>query len=1234
MFLNRHMRRRQEALGRRSAAKCNANSRPQGSTQGSSQVSSIVTSSIAAGALMLAAPSAGFAQVVVPSATLGPCVITNTTIVTCTGDLSEGIDVNDPADQIDTLNVYNLNQAIIPAADTNGIYFYRTKGGNLTINADTGTYGITTTGFADGIKAKVAGVGNISITSEGDITAGGHGIFGSVSNLGGVAIDNTGDIDAGINGIYAFAAGYTMITSRGNIAADNHGIYANVLGADIKIDSTGDIAAVTDGIKAYVIGNGNISVTSDASNATDGKIKAGGNGIYTSVSGSGNVTITNTGDIEWGGNNGIFAKTNGGNITITQKGDITATGGSGYGIRARNEDTDAGNITINVTGNISSDKDGVDAKLYNAANGTIDIDVIGHIKSNKDGVDARAKSDIFIDVTEYITAVEDGIEANVSGDGSIMITAGGDIKGVDDDTPVNNGIVATVVGTGNVTITSNGNIRAGKYGIFAQTKGGYITITQKTGNITATTGYGIFADNDDTDAGNININVTGNIDSAGDGVEAQLYNAATGIIDIDVIGNITSNGIGIDANAKNDVLIDVTGDVTAGTVGINAYSEIGDVSVYSDGYIYANVHGIFADAGAGDITIEHIGDIKAVRNGINAKVAGSGNVTITSNGNIHAGVDGIQTYTTSTNISKVSVSNANIQGGDGSGAGINFLSNAGATNILNIYGEVTLSSLGGTAINGGDGDTTINNWGTLNTVSNGDILLGTGANAFNNYAGGVFHSGAVVDLGAGNLFDNHGTVSPGGDGNILTTELTGQFNQTDSGILAVDIDQASGKADRLTVSETAALSGNVRATVMNPAFGPTQNTILSATGGTTDNGLGVIASPALQAALSYPNANDVVLSTDLDFTAPGAELNENQTSLAETVSAALGAGGGALDPVILALLNGPTDNPEYQFALDQLGGESFLNEDTATLFGAEAFGGQMFSCQVNGEQYAAISEGSCLWVRPIQAYTFDRDSTATNIGFNGDAFGTSVGGQTEFAPDWFAGLAFGFENGDLTSDTGVTSDRESFNAGLSLKHTMGAFAVSGVVFAGTSHFDTTRNIAIGGFTATNMASHDVTSIGARARGAYVHEFGGGTFIKPMVDFSLVHLDRGGFSETGTASTALTIAGSSDTYFSATPAVEFGIDHQTKDNQIVRFYGKAGIALYADDGQSLSGSFTNAPAGTAGFVSNTEFDNVFAEVEAGFTFMDDGAATIQLGFQGRYSENSTQSGGFIKANMDF
>src|ERR1700677_137271 len=108
---------------------------------------------------------------------------------------------------------------------------------------------------------------------------------------------------------------------------------------------------------------------------------------------------------------------------------------------------------------------------------------------------------------------------------------------------------------------------------------------------------------------------------------------------------------------------------------------------------------------------------------------------------------------------------------------------------------------------------------------------------------------APPSTSAGNTLTNAGTLSPGGAGVIQATALTGNLVQTATGRLLTHINLAGGASGRVDVSGTAHLAGAGQVQLVNPVLGAYQQTILSAAGGVTDNGLALLASPLLHAQL-------------------------------------------------------------------------------------------------------------------------------------------------------------------------------------------------------------------------------------------------------------------------------------------------------------------------------------------------------------------------------------------------
>lgn len=124
---------------------------------------------------------------------------------TRTGDQSAGITNQGVPPDFTTPPVTTLNvsgQGITPAPGVNGIEFSDGTGGDVTVQSNTGSFGITTADVTTGILASSdGGFGNsgpVTVTSIGNITVGnnGNGIFAEsfsiLADTGPVTVTSTG----------------------------------------------------------------------------------------------------------------------------------------------------------------------------------------------------------------------------------------------------------------------------------------------------------------------------------------------------------------------------------------------------------------------------------------------------------------------------------------------------------------------------------------------------------------------------------------------------------------------------------------------------------------------------------------------------------------------------------------------------------------------------------------------------------------------------------------------------------------------------------------------------------------------------------------------------------------------------------------------------------------------------------------------------------------------------------
>ncbi|MEO8419783.1 MAG: hypothetical protein ABI457_01190, partial [Hyphomicrobium sp.] len=871
------------------------------------------------------------AQTVPPAA---PCnqVSGGGTTVTCTGDVSTGVLLNNGGGPFTTLNIVNLTDDITPASGVDGIRF--TSLGGITINSDTGPFAIIST--ARGIYANSSSGQPVTIRSNGDIVSVGDGIDGR-SGSGDVAIASTGDITttgAIADGIYAYAYNGTIaIASTGDITTQGAGGYGirsfGSLGAT-GIASFGNITTAGD----YARGIGAYSLLADVAIASSGNITTGGfnaHGIYAHVvSGAGEVAITSTGNITTRGTGavGILVDVDGsGDVAIASFGNIATFGDTSYGIKA----TANGDVAIDSLGTISTGGASSTGIFAASTTGSVSVSSSGNIATLGDDADG-------------VAATSNGGPVTITSNADIA-TSGNSASGIFGGAQ---GDPLTIMSFGNIATEGNNS-----FGIAAGSITGSVTITS-TGNI-ATEGTNSAAINVGTDDGAITINSYGNIATAGTNAIGINASSVYGAISIASYGDVAVAGagsIGINAQTNGDVTITSFGNISAGPDSldaISALSQTGKLVIVSRGDITTmgtGAYGIRA-MGYASAYVFNAGNITTTGDVADALAAMSfGTVTIVNTGNISATGSGSAGIFAGGQAGNVVLNLGTIEGCPC--AGVVLMSNG--TNQLTNFGSI-ISVPTGLAIEAAGAANFIDNFGTIT----GDVEFVMGGGEFNNHAGALFNAGDTVEAG---LVTNDGTLNPGGAGVVLSTALGDSFVQNAGGIFAVDV--SGSTSDQIFVSNTANLAGKVAVTVTSlPTTAVQSYLILEALSGVTDNGLSLTASPALHATLTYPNATDVVLGVAVDFTVDG--LNPNQRAIATNLSDVFNSGVGTLGPAMLGLLN-VTDLDEFKAALNQLSPELYSDAEIAALYSSLAFSNSLLSCKVNGTDTASIiREGQCLW---------------------------------------------------------------------------------------------------------------------------------------------------------------------------------------------------------------------------------------------------------------------------------
>ena len=497
------------------------------------------------------------------------------------------------------------------------------KGDVLIENYQADTGKITINSTIDTSKYNDEHTGNITVTTDGDITTA-DGVAlnaadkvsinskkGSVATGGNVTANNEVDIDAANN-----------ITANGSLTSDTANVYLNAggsvntqnvtAGQAVDIDAKQDITAGGN----LISNSGDITLDAGGSITTNGTVNAHDDVIANAngdINTNGDVTATNGKAVLNSSTGSVTTKnvtagqvvdidaeqdiTAGGNL-ISKNGDITLNAHSGS-ITTQGTVSAHNNVIANANGNINTNGDVTaetgQAKLNSSA-GSV---TTKNVKANKD-VDIDAKQNIT--ANGNLTSTQANVDLNAGG----SITTKGMVNAHDN-----------VIANANGDINTNGDVTAQTGNAMLNSKGGSVN----TGNVTAGQAVDIDAAKDITASGNltstnanVDLNASGSITTSGQ-VKAQQnvdYNAK-GSITTEGIINSTAGNINLQTDAAQGN-ITFGGDVTAdhGNINIdvlqngsvtdhdNKFKALGDKGDINSGNFALQIKG------AGDVDLHEI----------------------------------------------------------------------------------------------------------------------------------------------------------------------------------------------------------------------------------------------------------------------------------------------------------------------------------------------------------------------------------------------------------------------------------------------------------------------------------------------------------------------------------------------------------------------------------------------------------------------------------------------------
>ena len=767
------------------------------------------------------------------------------------------------------------------------------------------------------------------------------------------------------------------------------------------------------------------------------------------------------------------------------------------------------------------------------------------------------------------------------------------------------------------------------------------------------------------DGGRVEVIINGNIDTSGvvaHGILAQSIGGGGGYagnIDrgiSDFGQNFALGGDGGSAGDGGEVTIGTTGNIITrgtGAVGILAQSIGGGGGLGGEvGFGFGFAGGVGGQGSGGKVTVSHEGDILTFGTAAHGIVAQSiGGTSGTIDGRIYGGL-GQDVIVNSTGNIIISGENAHgivaqslgtagngsvtvnilagsISGGSTSGSAVNVLN--GSSNTVTNHGAI--SALSGRAIIGGSGAERIDNYGTIS----GDVDLGSGSNSFNNLSGALFNSLSTITVGSGLPLTNAGTLSPGGMGSPQVTTLTGNLIQSSTGSLAIDLSLAGHNSDRLEVAGSAQVGGSLKLNPIDTGLartGTQRSVILNASDGANSSGLALVApaSSLVSYALTYPSANEIAVTTSINF-AP-TTLSPNAQRIGVHLSAIQAAGGSSsMAPYIAALFTQP-DDASLNTMYEKLGPGAMGSLSALSTTSSQGFNDAMHSCRQREGNYRFIREGECSWMR-LGGSRHDQERSELNPGYEQDSFTMAGGFQKEVNANVHLGFGLSYQQSALNS---IYSDvnGQRFEGGVILKHRADATRVSLSFSAAYGSYESRRLVDIANPGVHAEGKPKLWSTSLHGRISHDVMSSDNAYVRPMLGLGVSYISRNAYTESGAGGANLHVAKEDDTLVSLHPAVEFGGERSIGDEgTLLRHYLRVGMTqLLGSNEQNVTASLEGAPSGVAPFTVSTRSDKTYADLVFGVDILRKSGTTVRLEYSGQFSNHSTANAIGIKVAMPF
>jgi uncharacterized protein with beta-barrel porin domain len=344
---------------------------------------------------------------------------------------------------------------------------------------------------------------------------------------------------------------------------------------------------------------------------------------------------------------------------------------------------------------------------------------------------------------------------------------------------------------------------------------------------------------------------------------------------------------------------------------------------------------------------------------------------------------------------------------------------------------------------------------------------------------------------------------------------------------------------------------------------------------------------------------DVTLSPSPKFISAASGLGANATSIANYLTAAWNNA----DPMFASLfgrLSQITDAATFKQTLDAYSARATQSQKVALDNGFGKTLGAAMSCPVFVSSGATmLGEDRCSWFKASGERT---DASDGGGNYRVDSTTYRIGGQAQFAPDWFVGGALA--TGTTWAHNGASSGSgQTYDGTIAVKHTMGPWLFAGSLAVQGGSFSEARVVAlpavgtIAGTNAVLLSNPSMLLAGGRLRAAYEVAMEN-WYIRPYGDLDLIYSDAPGFAESGQSGAALDERGSSKTNVVFSPMVEIGGRDDFSNGLILRPYVALGASFRTSPQRTVDSSFVGAMAADGVFQTVVKSPSVLGDCNLG------------------------------------